>query len=172
MRNLAAFLALWLGLILESTVFQISPFNVIQPNFVLVVLVVIALVRGPKSALVFGVVIGFVQDADYGAFLGLNAFALGLVGYFAATTFAQFLHRNIAITFLVTVTCTFVFEWVTYGLTRLFDVTAYSWHGVLTLTLEEMIVNGITLLITYPLLIRILSEKTKGRYKRPNRETM
>jgi len=159
MRNVIAFVLLWLGLVLESSLFQVPPINVVQPNLVLIVLIVVALTRGPRSALVLGVLIGGLQDVDYGKFIGINAFTYAFVGYFAATVFSQFLQRNMAITLLVTVGFTFIQEWMTYGLTRLFDVTAFGLSTAMTKTLWQMLINGVFLLVLYPLLSRLLTSK-------------
>jgi rod shape-determining protein MreD len=173
MRNIIAFLLLWLGLIIQSTVFQIRPLNVIQPNLVLIILVVIAATRGTRVALCLGVLIGFVQDAEFGPFLGLYAFSYGVVGYFAAATFTQFMQRNVAITFFVSVVSTFVIEWMTYGLTRMFDVTGFTWTTVVAESLRQTIENGITLLLLYPILVRICHSPTPSRYaQRRRRETL
>lgn len=168
MRNLVAFGVLWLGLIIQSTLFQIPPITVVQPNFVLVAIVVIALTRGTRASLILGVLIGFVQDVDFGSFIGLNAFAYGVIGYFAAATFAQFLQRNVALTFLVTIVCTFILQWITYGMTRLFDVTAFSWHAVMSLSFGQMVINGIALLLLYPLLIKLMTNRPLPRYRQSN----
>ncbi|MCL6446514.1 MAG: rod shape-determining protein MreD, partial [Alicyclobacillus sp.] len=96
--------------------------------------------------------------------LGLYAFIYGVLAYFAATAFTQFLHRNVAITFLVTVVCTFLQTWMSFGMTRLFDVTAYSWHVVLSRSLWQMIVNGITLLVLYPWLTKLLRSRPRSRF--------
>jgi rod shape-determining protein MreD len=90
-----------------------------------------------------------------------------VVGYFSAAAFVQFLHRNIAITFLVTVSFTFVYEWMTYGLTRLFDVTAFGWRTVLSTSLESMIVNGVLLLLLYPLLTKWFTGRSRRKYSDP-----
>lgn len=165
MRHAVAFVVLWLGLILDSTLFQIPPINVIQPNLVLIVLMVIAALYGPRTTLIYGVAIGLVQDMDYGRFIGLNAFTYGLIAYFAAAIFRQFMHRSLALTFFLTISFTFVQQWLTYGLTRLFDVTGFKVQAVLRHTLMEMIVDGVFLLLLYPLLIRLLEKRTKRRYQ-------
>ncbi|GMA52359.1 hypothetical protein GCM10025857_37160 [Alicyclobacillus contaminans] len=165
MKNVIAFLFLWLGLIIQSTLFQVPPIRLIQPNFVLVLLVLTAVTRGARVALVLGVVVGFIQDVDYGSFLGLNAFVYGLIGYFAAAVVAQFMQRNVPLTMLVTVVCTFVQNWLSYGLTRLFDITAYSAHAVLSFALEQMVINGVLLLFLYPLAMRTLVDRGQKRYR-------
>lgn len=171
MKNLLSFFLLWCGFLLQSTVFQIEPFNVVHPNFVLIILVVIAVVRGAKVALVCGILIGVVQDVSFGTFIGLNAFAYGVVGYFSAAAFSQFLHKNVAITFLVTVISSFALVWITFGLTRLFDVTAFSWEFVMSDALAQMMENGLLLLPLYAPLKKLMSSKPKGRYKTNENET-
>lgn len=165
MKTVTAILCLWAGFLLQSTVFQIPPFYVVKPNFVLVILVLIALTRGPKQALILGVLVGLLQDIDYGSFLGLYAFAYGVIGYFSAAAFLQFLHKNIAISFLITMAFTFVYEWMTYGLTRLFNVTSFGWSNVLSTSLEDMVVNGVLLLLLYPILTKWFSQLSKRKYK-------
>ncbi len=164
MRMVISFATLWACLIIESTVFQIPPINVVQPDFILVSLIVLALVRGARYAMVFGVLIGLVQDAVFSTFLGLNAFTYGVIAYFAGAAFSQFLHRNVAVTFLITVIATAIQEWFTFGLMRMFEATAYTWQTVLVHSLWQMIQNGLLLLLLYPILTRLFGLKTKPRY--------
>ncbi|WAH38967.1 rod shape-determining protein MreD [Alicyclobacillus dauci] len=168
MRLTIAFLLLWVGLILEATLFQIPPINAIHPGFVLCILVLMALMRGPNTAVTFAIVIGLIQDICYGSFIGLNAFSYGLVAYFAGAVFSQFLHRNLAITFLTTLVLTFMHMWVTFGLTRLFDVTADRPTFVLSQSLIEMIINGLVVLMLYPLLTRLFMKQSRSRYDVPS----
>ncbi|MCL6453160.1 MAG: rod shape-determining protein MreD [Alicyclobacillus sp.] len=164
MRTLLAFVCLWVGLIIQATAFQIPPLSYVQPNFVVVILVLIALTRGPRTTLVLGVIVGLIQDINYSSFIGLNAFAYAFVGYFAAAVLTQFIQRNIAVTFIVGAVCTFVYDWLTYGMTRLFGVTYFGWRGVMSLSLEQMMVNGILLLILYPLCVRWFTRRDGRRY--------
>lgn len=164
MRLAGAFVAMWIGLILEATIFQIPPFDAIHPGFVLVILVLLALMRGPNTAVLFAIAIGLIQDICYGSFIGLNAFSYGVIAYFAGALFSQFLHRNLAITFLTTLVLTFFHTWITYGLTRLFDVTADRPTFVLSESLVTMMMNGILVLILYPLSIRLLTRQGYSRY--------
>lgn len=164
MRLTLAFVILWLGLILESTLFQIPPINIIHPGFVLVTLVLIALMRGPNTAVLFGIAIGLIQDVCFGTFIGLNAFCYGVIAYFAGALFSQFLHRNLAITFLTSMLFSFIHTWLTYGLTRLFDVTAERWPYVLSQSLVAMIINGILTLMLYPLLTKLFTPRQRSRY--------
>ncbi|GMA60580.1 rod shape-determining protein MreD [Alicyclobacillus fastidiosus] len=164
MKLAIAFLMLWAGLILEATLFQIPPMNVVHPGFVLVLLVLIALMRGPNTAVVMAVIIGLVEDISYGSFIGLNAFSYGLVAYFSGAVFGQFLRRNLAVTFINTLIMTFMYTWITYGLTRLFDVTADRPIFVLQQSLITMMINGLLVLMLYPLVTKLFSEGQRNRY--------
>lgn len=172
MRDVVAFFILWLALVVQSTVFQIPPISVVQPDLVLIVVVLVAMTRGARAALVLGILVGFVQDANFGMFLGLYAFTYGVIGYFSAAAVMQFLSKNVAITFFITVVVTFIYEWLTYGMKLMFGVVADPWTSVLTASVKQMIVNGITLLILYPLLHRIFTMPTKSRYRKRNRESI
>lgn len=165
MRNIIAFVILWFALIVESTVFQIPPISIIQPNLVLVVAVMVAMTRGPKTAMLLGGLVGLIQDIEFGSFIGLGAFTYGVVGYFAAASFSQFLHKNVSIAFLVTIVFTWLQVWITFGLTRLFDVTGFTWQAVLADSLSKMIQNGIALLVLYAPLRYAFTDKSTTRYR-------
>jgi len=164
MKNLICLAMLWLSLIVESTVFQVPPMKTIQPDLVLVCIVLVALVRGPRTGLILGICIGFIQDVNFASFIGLSAFLYGVVGYFSGAAFQQFLHKNLPITLFVTVFFTFVVQWVSYGLTRMFGVTAYSWQTVLSHSLFETIVNGVALVLLYPWCISLFTDRVKRKY--------
>lgn len=157
MRILLAFLSAWIGLILESTVFQIPPMNAIHPGFVLVIIVLIALIQGTRMSIVMAIAIGLIQDICYGSFIGLNAFSYGVVAYFAGAVFSQFLNKNLAVTFMTTLSLTFTQTWMTYGLTRLFEVTADRPVYVLSESLVAMLLNGILILMLYPIMNKLLA---------------
>ncbi|KPV43230.1 rod shape-determining protein MreD [Alicyclobacillus ferrooxydans] len=169
MRNLLAFILLWIGLTLQATVLQIPPISSVQVNLDVVLLVLIAATRGPRVALVLGIIIGFIEDVNYGAFIGLNAFAYGFIGYLAGTLLAQLIARSFVVTFLVGLMCTFLYDWLTYGMTRLFDVSTYSWSGVMSVSLEQMMLNGVLLLILYPFALRWFRTEEKRRYETADR---
>ncbi|QSO45914.1 rod shape-determining protein MreD [Alicyclobacillus mengziensis] len=169
MKNVLAFVLLWIGLTLQATVLQIPPLSAIQLNFDVVLLVLVAMTRGPRVALVLGIVIGFIEDVNYGAFIGLNAFAYGFIGYLAGTILSQLISRSVVSTFLVGLGCTFIYDWLTYGMTRLFDVTSYSWVGVMTVSIEQMMLNGVLILILYPFAIRWFTTQEKRRYEASER---
>ncbi|SIS63769.1 rod shape-determining protein MreD [Alicyclobacillus vulcanalis] len=164
MKAAVSFAMLWLGLILQATLFEIPPMNVIHPDFVLVILVLLTLFRGANLAMVFGIVIGLIQDVCYGPFIGLNAFAYGLIAYIAAAVFSQFMQKNLAIAFLTTMVLSFVHSWLTYGFMRLFELTSDSLQFALSASLQSMFVNGVVALFLYPLIRGLWSRPRRRRY--------
>lgn len=165
MKNIVAFLVLWVGLTIQATVLQIPPLSAVHMNIDSVLIVLVALTRGPRVALVLGVLVGFIDDVNYGAFIGLNAFAYGFIGYLAGTVLVQQVSRSLLTTFLMGLCCTFIYDWLTYGMTRLFEVTSYSWVGVMSVSIEHMILGGILLLALYPVMVRWLRTKEKRSYR-------
>lgn len=164
MKALIAFVSLWVGLVLQATLFEIPPMDAIHPDFVLVILILLALFRGPNLAMVFGIAIGLVQDICYGPFIGLNAFAYGVTAYFAAAVFGQFMQKNLAIAFLTTMGLSFVHSWLTYGFMRLFELTSDSFQFALSASLQSMIVNGLVALVLYPLYSSLFNRPKRRRY--------
>lgn len=172
MRICLSFLVTWAGLILESTLFQIPPMNAIHPGIVLVIIVLIALLQGTSVSMILAIVVGLIQDICYGSFIGLNAFSYALVAYFAGAVFSQFMNKNLAITFMTTVSLTFVHIWMTYGLTRLFEVTADRPLYVLSQSLVAMLFNGLLVLMLYPLMGKLLTPSRVRSYDIQEKDTL
>ncbi|WP_367305576.1 rod shape-determining protein MreD [Alicyclobacillus acidocaldarius] len=164
MKAAIAFVTLWIGLILQATLFEIPPMDVIHPDFVLVILVLLALFRGANLAMVFGIAIGLIQDVCYGPFIGLNAFAYGLTAYIAAAVFSQFMQKNLAIAFLTTMGLSFVHSWLTYGFMRLFELTSDSIQYAMSASLQAMMVNGVVALALYPVYRAWFTRPRRRRY--------
>jgi rod shape-determining protein MreD len=164
MNALKAFGLAWAALLLNATWFQIAGLRSVAPNLVLVVLVCVAVAQGSRNALLVGALIGFVEDVVYGPFLGLSTFTYGAVGYFASVLAEQFLQRNLLITFLVTSVLTFAQEWFDYGLTQMLGVTALSARLELAQSLWDVVMNGVALLLLYPVLLKWLQPKKRSRY--------
>ncbi|MBX6352886.1 MAG: rod shape-determining protein MreD [Thermoflavifilum sp.] len=164
MSAVKAFLCVWLALVVDATWFQLPGIQGAAPNLVLVTLVILASVQGARRALIMGVLVGLIEDAVYGPFLGLDSLAYGAVGYFAAVLVEQFLHRNLLVTFLATCVLTFAQEWFDAGLTYMLGMAALGLRSVLAASLWHMLVNGLALLVLYPLLRVWLTPRRRSRY--------
>jgi rod shape-determining protein MreD len=171
MNLLKAFVLAWMALLLDATWFQVPGLRSVAPNLVLVVLVCVAVAQGSRNALIVGAMVGLVEDAVYGPFVGLNGFTYGAVGYFAAVIAEQFLHRNLLIAFLITCLLTFAQEWFDEGLTQMLGVASLSFQMAMAQSLWHMLMNGIALLLLFPILMRWLRPKQRSRYAESPEET-
>lgn len=83
MNYLKSLSILVLALILQQTVVRIISIGSIQPDFVIVALVAIAMRYGTLTGLFCGLTIGLIQDVYAIEALGANALSKCMVGYFS-----------------------------------------------------------------------------------------
>ena len=82
MKIIRNILLIALALLLQSTLFgKFSLFGV-EPDLAVLVLIFIVSGSGPVGSVMYGFLIGFLQDVYSPEFLGMNAFAMSLIGYF------------------------------------------------------------------------------------------
>ncbi len=82
MKILRNILLIALTLLLQSTLFGRFSLLGVEPDLSILVLLFIVSGSGPVSSVVYGFFIGFLQDVYSPEFLGVNAFAMSLIGYF------------------------------------------------------------------------------------------
>ncbi|HEU4965147.1 MAG TPA: rod shape-determining protein MreD [Bacilli bacterium] len=151
-------------LIIQSTVLQVQPFTFIAPNIPFVMLLFVALKRGPLYALYIGLCIGLLQDVLYGTYLGMHAFTYATIGYFAGTTFRSYWTRQFMVVVLIILGYTFLSELTAYGLSRLFGQGHYDLTSAMLQGVRMMIWNGIFALLLYSPSVRLLDdERRSGR---------
>jgi rod shape-determining protein MreD len=143
-------------LVVQSTVLQVPPFSFVAPNIVLVMLLFVALMRGPIFALYVGLAIGLIQDILFGTFMGPYAFTYATIGYFAGMTYRTFWTRQLLTAILVILGYTFLSEMMLYGIVRLFGYAHLDLMVAITHALRLMIWNGVFALLLYSPSIRLL----------------
>jgi len=84
-----------LGLILQLTIADKVAIAGAKPDFLIVILVALALNRNVIAAVIIGFFLGFLQDLASPAFLGMNAFAKSLIAYGIARIGGEYLPHNI-----------------------------------------------------------------------------
>lgn len=149
-------------LVLQSTVLQVQPFTFIAPNIPFVMLMFVALMRGPLFALYIGVGIGLLQDVLYGTYLGMHAFTYAAMGYFAGTTFQSYWTRQFMVVILIILGYTVLSELTSYGLSRLFGQGHYDMMSAFLHAVRMMIWNGIFGLLLYSPSVRLLATERRG----------
>lgn len=149
-------------LVIQSTVFQVQPFSFVAPNISLVMLLFVALMRGPMLALYSGLIIGLIQDVLFGTFIGLHGFTYAVVGYFAGLAFRSYWTRSFVMVLLIILGFTFVHEITEYSLTQLFGHGHVDLMAVVTHALRMMIWNGILSLLLYTPSVRLLGRERRS----------
>jgi rod shape-determining protein MreD len=71
-RNIIFVLILIIGLILQVTILSVfTPYD-IKPDIILVLVIVISILDGPKTGLLIGIIGGLLQDIFLGEFISVN----------------------------------------------------------------------------------------------------
>lgn len=149
MHPLLLFLLLLGMSMIESTLLEIPPLDSFHPQLVVVTLMLIALYRGPKLALGLGLLVGLVEDVVYGTFIGINTFAMGVIGYFSGVAFRMFLRRYLAVVVLLVVVFTAAYNFVSFGISMLFSQATVNFWAVVVYAIRMMILNGVLTLLLY-----------------------
>ncbi|OPG16427.1 rod shape-determining protein MreD [Ferroacidibacillus organovorans] len=164
MRSTLLFVALFLSLVLESTVFRAPILSEYAPNLVVIGLVMTGLLRTPRMGLLFGLGIGLIQDIDYGRFLGETAFAYALIGYLAGYFRHLVLRESALLAILVTGLASELFAWVTYGEARLLEASGTTLHEVIRSSSKTSLVSMVVVLLLYAPYRKAFLKKKKVSY--------
>lgn len=122
----------------------------VAPHFILVIVLYIGLYVNRHTALLFGLIFGLMQDMLYSSpMLGPVSFAMGLTGYLAGLTHRR-LYSNIVVSMLVIAAGNLFFEWIVYGLYRLFQTTHLDLNwAFFHQMLPSMLINLLFALVVY-----------------------
>lgn len=131
MRSLRHILLLVLAFLVQTTwIHQVSVFQ-IQPDLVVLVLVLIALRTGPFEATLLGFGIGLVADAYAPPDLGLTALAKSVVGFMAGYTHSRIQANNPPVQVVLIFVAVLVHEiiyYIGYSGISLNDAPYYWWR--------------------------------------------
>ncbi len=164
MRLAWYFIALFLSLILQTTVFQVPYLHAVEPSLVVIALVMVSVFRGSREGLIFGIVIGLIQDASFGSFLGESAFAYALIGYISGYVRSLFMRVSLFLTLLLIVISTEFYVWLSYGIIRLFGQLGTSINVVVSTSTSMTISTFVCSLLLYFFYRFLLVPKVKKSY--------
>lgn len=149
--------------ILEATVFQILRIGNIAPNFMIILIVSFALLRGSKEGTVVGIAAGLLYDSTFGLMMGPAIFAYALIGFISGKFNKNFYREN----FIIPLICTF-FSSLFFSLINMIAlVLRGELHFVFylkTIVIPELIYTMALALIIYQLAY-IVNEKIEEREK-------
>jgi rod shape-determining protein MreD len=122
----------------------------VAPHFILVIVLYIGLYVNRHSALMYGLIFGLLQDIMYySPMLGPISFAMGLTGYLAGLTHRR-IYSNIVVSMIVIAFGNLFFDFIIYGLYRLFQITHLNLQWVFFhQILPSMLINLLFALLVY-----------------------
>lgn len=158
MTNLMIGLTITFNIIFQITILPDLRVFGIVPNTSLVIVVILALLKGRIYGGISGIIIGFIQDILFSTVIGVNAFIYFFVGYFTGFAKDSFARENIVNPIIFSVLAT-VFYNLLYSLFMFFlsmDITIIQ--AVRSIISLEIISNAIAAAIIYKLLQKIFSQ--------------
>ena len=165
MKSALLFLALFLSLILESTVLSLPGIRAYAPNLILDGVIMVGLLRTPSLALAFGFSIGFIEDASYSGFLGETAFAYALAGYLAGYVRGLVMRESLLLAMLLAGLGEELFNWVTFGAGRLFGSVDWSLHTMLLFSSRTSLTTMLCMILVYPLYRKAFKLRQPASYR-------
>ncbi len=143
------FVVLFASLAVQATVLSLPQVRLYAPNIVLIGVVMTGLLRGSTIALSFGFIIGFIEDASYSSFLGETAFAYALTGYLVAYVRGLVMRESLLLAMLLAGLGEELFNWITFGASRLFGSVGWSVHTMLLYSSRTSLVTMLCMILLY-----------------------
>ncbi len=138
--------------ILQANFFNWFTISGIMPNLFVIFVLFIGLFSKRTMGTVYGFVIGILLDLIIGTKVGINAVALGLIGFLAAL-FDKNFSKDSRVTIMVMVmVATAAFETLIYILNYIVLVTNLEILNFIKILSIEVIYNLILAIILYPLM--------------------
>lgn len=164
MRILVISMLLVITHILEMTLFESIRIGGVAPNFMLMIIVSFALLRGSKEGALIGVAAGLLYDVTFAMFLGQHTVMYMIIGYVCGKFNKNFYRENFIMPFLCTLfsslcaSCISMFFYVMRGKTNLL-------FFLKTIAIPEVIYTVTLSLVIYQL-IYLINEKLEIREKK------
>ncbi len=165
MKSILLFVAVFVSLVLEATLFRVPLLAAYAPNLVVLGLVMAGIFRGSRVGAVLGVLIGLIQDISYGAFLGQTAFAYAVIGSMSGYFRSLVMRESLLLALLLSGTGTEVFTWVTFGMSRLFGEAPVGIHAIVVESARSSLVTMGYAIVLYYLYRRWFRVKPRIAYE-------
>ena len=138
--------------VLQTTLFPEIAIMGVTPDTALVLIVSYAILRGDIEGALFGMFVGFVQDASGGMFIGIFAMLGFITGYVCGKPFRDFFKDNYFLPFIIVVITSMVYQFALYVATVMFTGQLYFWHYARTIILPSTIYTASLSIPLYSLL--------------------
>ncbi|MBR7164263.1 MAG: rod shape-determining protein MreD [Clostridia bacterium] len=141
--------------ILQTTVIQgIEVFHVI-PNLLLITVVCYSLLHGDYSALVVGVVCGFLLDINGGRVVGMNALLCTVLAYVCICVSGSLYSNNGLIAMIFVLIFSLFYELIVYIFYFAIWGQGAFFYALFCKILPAAVYNGLATILLYPLVRRL-----------------
>lgn len=167
MRIVVIGILLMITQILESTLFQVIRIGNIAPNFMIMLIVSFALLRGSKEGAFIGAAAGLIYDCTFGIVLGPTAVTYALIGYVCGKFNKNFYRENFIIPILCTMGSSLFCGFSHIGALMLRGKVQFAFY-IQSIIIPEMIYTIALSLIIYQLAYLVNEKIEKGERKSRN----
>lgn len=126
MRIIVIGILLIITQVLQSTLFQLMRIGEVAPNFMIILIVSFALLRGSKEGMIIGAIAGIIYDSTFGLILGPTTVAYAFIGWLCGRFNKNFYREN----FIIPLFCTLISSILYSGM----NILALILRGELQLT--------------------------------------
>ncbi|MFO7815818.1 MAG: rod shape-determining protein MreD [Halanaerobiales bacterium] len=154
-RNIIYVLILIIGLILQVTLFSLyTPWG-IEPDFMLVLIIVISILEGPKTGLLMGIIGGLLQDIFLGNFISINTLIKGPLAFVSGLLEGKFYKGNYFLAPVATFFASIIYYLLAIILSEELIFSIKYWHTIRSIILPSALYNGFLAFIAYIIFYKI-----------------
>lgn len=152
--------------VLESTLFQYIRIGGIGPNFMIMLIVSFALLRGSKEGMVIGSVAGLLYDISFGLHIGPTLLSYMFIGFVCGKFNKNFYRENFIIPFICTLVSSLFYSMINI-LSFVLRGQLHFWYFIKSIMIPELIYTITLSLIVYQIAY-LINEKIEEseRYSR------
>lgn len=148
--NIFLILTIFIIYFLQSNFFNWFTISKVMPNLFVIFVLFVGLFSNRMMGIIYGIVVGAIIDLTIGTQIGINAVALGLIGFLAATFDKNFSKDSRATIMFMVLGTTFIFEIIVYILNYVVFSTNVEIINFIKILAIEIIYNLIIVIILYP----------------------
>lgn len=164
-RNIIYVLILIIGLVLQVTFFSVyTPWG-IKPDLLLVLIVVTAILEGPKTGLLIGIIGGLLQDIFLGNFISINTIIKGPLAFISGFLEGHFYKGNYLLAPITTFFTSIVYYLLAIILSEELIFSINYWATIRSVLLPSALYNGVLAFVIYIIFYKTFydGEKYYGR---------
>ena len=149
--------------VLPATILQFIKIEGIAPNFMLMLIVSIALIRGSKEGALLGIAAGIINDILFGRYIIFSVVNYALIGYMCGKLHKKFYRENYILPFFCTFASSLYLSVVTM-ITFLVQGKSNFLYLLKSIVIPEVIYTTAVSLIIYQV-IYVINAKIEDREK-------